>query len=78
MFHVSRCRSSPYYTLTHRERDETILWSVRAIADLAANHPNNQTKLGVKGACDGLVRVLRGVLITPDNDDVSMGDVNLR
>ena len=34
------------------------------MADLAANNPNNQTKLGAHGACEGLadvVRVLSGV-----------------
>jgi hypothetical protein len=40
--------------------DKSLLfWTVRAIADLAANNPNNQAKLGHHGACDLLVKILR-------------------
>lgn len=39
--------------------EHTLLyWTVRAIADLAANNPNNQAKLGYHGACDFLVRIM--------------------
>ena len=31
------------------------------MADLAANNPNNQTKLGAHGACEGLVDVVRAL-----------------
>lgn len=37
------------------------LWAVRAVADLAANNPNNQAKLGAHGACEALVKALGGV-----------------
>lgn len=36
-----------------------IYWSTRAIADLAANNPNNQAKLGNYGACELLVKILQ-------------------
>jgi hypothetical protein len=36
-----------------------IYWACRAIADLAANNPNNQAKLGAHGACEFLVKILR-------------------
>ncbi len=36
-----------------------LYWCIRAIGDLAANHVNNQNKLGMNGACELLVRVLR-------------------
>eukprot|EP01038_Epipyxis_sp_PR26KG_P004281 gene4281-6066_t len=36
-----------------------LYWIIRAIADLAANNPNNQAKLGMYGACELLVRVLK-------------------
>ena len=35
------------------------MWAVRAIANLAANNPNNQTKLGAAGACEFLVKTIR-------------------
>lgn len=42
--------------------DELIVWAVRAIADLAANNPNNQTKLGISGCCEALVSVLKSAV----------------
>lgn len=45
---------------TFMKVDKSLLfWTMRAIADLAANNPNNQAKLGHHGACDLLVKVLR-------------------
>lgn len=40
--------------------DKTLMfWTVRAIADLAANNPNNQAKLGYVGACEFLVNIMK-------------------
>lgn len=40
--------------------DKTLMfWTVRAIGDLAANNPNNQTKLGYAGACEFLVNIMK-------------------
>lgn len=36
-----------------------ILWSVRCLADLAANSPQNQSKLGAAGACEILMGIFR-------------------
>jgi hypothetical protein len=35
-----------------------LYWVIKAIGDLAANNPNNQTKFGREGACELLVAVL--------------------
>jgi Fe-S cluster biogenesis protein NfuA len=57
------CSLVPKVLLQHMETDRAIaVWAVRAIADLAANNPNNQTKLGLNGACDGLVLALKSVM----------------
>jgi hypothetical protein len=40
------------------EEDSTIQLACRVIANLAANHPNNQHKLGASGACEFLLSVL--------------------
>ena len=58
--------------------DEAVsLYAVRAIADLAANNPNNQTKLGVHGACEALVTFLRGTLPPDDRFAISHAIVTL-
>ena len=54
------------------ETDKVIvMWAVRAVADLAANNPNNQTKLGLNGACEGLILVLKSVLVASNDEDAS-------
>lgn len=45
-------------------------WAVRAIADLAANNPNNQSRLGSSGACEALVAAIK--MIT--TEDVAHAD----
>lgn len=47
--------SSPIYY-------QLLLWAVRAIAELAANNPNNQSKLGIGGACELCCAVLKKAL----------------
>lgn len=42
-----------------KKYDTTLIyWVIKAIGDLSANNPNNQTKLGNHGACELLVKVL--------------------
>lgn len=43
------------------ELSQLIHWGVRCIADLAANHPNNQAKLGANGACEILVTLIKNI-----------------
>jgi hypothetical protein len=56
------CAFLPKAMLQHIDDADVAIWSVRAVADLAANHPNNQTKLGGKGTCEGLIKVLKGLV----------------
>jgi hypothetical protein len=46
-------------TVSWKKYENLLLyWVIKAIGDLAANNPNNQTKLGREGACELLVAVL--------------------
>lgn len=46
-------------TISWRKHDSTLVfWMVKALGNLAANNPTNQTKLGNHGACELLVKVL--------------------
>lgn len=54
---------------TEAEVDDILLWAVRAVADLAANNPNNQTKLGLSGCCEAVVLVLRKSLESKAHDE---------
>jgi hypothetical protein len=56
---------------TEAEVEEILRWAVRAVADLAANNPNNQTKLGLSGCCEAVVNVLRRAL-EPSHADAAM------
>jgi hypothetical protein len=47
--------------ITYMRHPVVTLWAVRAIADLAANNPNNQTRLGNNGACEALVAAIKMV-----------------
>jgi len=52
--HFSNLIFNPLFDLKH----SMLYWAVRAIGDLAANNPNNQSKLGAHGACECLLRIL--------------------
>lgn len=52
--HISSLIFNPLFDLKH----SMLYWAVRAIGDLAANNPNNQSKLGDHGACECLLRIL--------------------
>ena len=49
------------------------VWAIRAVADLAANNPNNQTKLGLGGACEALVDVVK---VLASNKEGGVGSIS--
>ena len=49
------------------------VWAIRAVADLAANNPNNQTKLGLGGACEALVDVVK---VLASNKEGAVGSMS--
>ena len=57
--------------------DELVVWAVRAIADLAANNPNNQTKLGMTGCCEALVTVLNSAVESLETNSLGEFTVQL-
>jgi hypothetical protein len=58
---VSSRTSFSVRTAFNAELNNLIHWGVRCIADLAANHPNNQAKLGANGACELLVTLIKNI-----------------
>jgi hypothetical protein len=50
------------------EEDSTIQLACRVVANLAANHPNNQHKLGASGACEFLLSVLNELCLGNKTD----------
>ena len=52
--------------LHYIENKNTTYWIVRSIGNLSANNPNNQTKLGLSGACEILCELLKNVLPSQD------------
>ena len=52
--------------LHYIENKNTTYWIVNSIGNLSANNPNNQTKLGLSGACEILCELLKNVLPSPD------------
>lgn len=62
------CEALP---LLSYEDEGTAQLACRAVADLAANHPNNQRKLGESGACKFLVGVMSSHCVGEDVDELS-------
>ena len=52
--------------LHYIENKNTTYWIVRSIGNLSANNPNNQTKLGLSGACEILCELLKNILPSQD------------
>lgn len=48
------------------ENKNTTFWIVKSIGNLSANNPNNQTKLGLSGACEILCELLKNTLPSQD------------
>ena len=48
------------------ENKNTTFWIVKSIGNLSANNPNNQTKLGLSGACEILCELLKSILPSQD------------
>jgi len=58
------CAELPKIIQSYGEDGNVVDWAVRAIANLAANNPNNQSKLGNFGACEVLVSTLRSSTVS--------------
>ena len=46
-----------------------VLEIVKSVGNLSANNPNNQTKLGLSGACELICEILQNMLISPDKSE---------
>lgn len=40
------------------DNDDIIILAIKAVADLSANNPQNQSRLGHAGACEALMQAL--------------------
>ena len=66
---ISEMIFNPIFSRHH----SPLYWATRAVADLAANNPNNQAKLGEGGACECLVRILHREIT--DGTKIAMTDI---
>jgi hypothetical protein len=56
---LEACEYVPNMFVLYMKDPYVTLWAVRAIADMAANNPNNQARLGNHGACEALVAAIK-------------------